>query len=105
MLVASVSIAKEQAKPKVVLSKSNTLALQGPVTYSSVAQLQQKMIALSNSLSKNSTIYLVLDTPGGSVGAGMALIDTAKSIPQRVVTITSFAASMGFITVQSLVLV
>jgi ATP-dependent Clp protease protease subunit len=99
---ASVCLGQQTATPKITLSKSNTLALQGPVTYSSVAQLQQKLVALSNSLSKNSTIYLYLDTPGGSVGAGMALIDTLKSIPQEVVTVTSFAASMGFITVQSL---
>lgn len=87
---------------KVKLSSHNTIALRGPVSYSSVAQLQAKILDVSAKLPKRSVIFLVLDTPGGSVGAGMDLIQTAQAIPQRVVTITSFAASMGFITAQSL---
>lgn len=68
----------------------------------SVASLQQTAITLSQGLSKKDTIYLFLDTPGGDIQAGTTLITTLAALPQQVATITQFAASMGFITAQSL---
>ncbi|NJN50298.1 MAG: hypothetical protein HC798_03980 [Polaribacter sp.] len=47
-------------------------------------------------------LYLVLDSPGGSISAGKALIAYVKSLPNKVHTITMFAASMAYITAQSL---
>lgn len=78
------------------LTTKNTLSLRGPVTSESVAKLSEKLLKLSKKLDKNATIYLTLDTPGGSVIDGVNFIDTANSIPQKVKTITIFAASMGF---------
>src|SRR6185312_12196504 len=41
-------------------------------------------------------IYLYINSPGGSVTAGMAIYDTMKFIPNDVVTVaTGLAASMG----------
>jgi ATP-dependent protease ClpP protease subunit len=54
------------------------------------------------SLPKGEPIYLVLNTPGGDVEAGNQLIDTANGLSRPVHTITIFAASMGFNTVQAL---
>lgn len=89
-------------KPTILLEKKNTLSLRGPVTEDSVAELQAKALEMSHILSPKDTIYLVLDTPGGDVTAGLSLIATLQGLPQKVVTITSFAASMGFITVQNM---
>ncbi|NKX52428.1 ATP-dependent Clp protease proteolytic subunit, partial [Arthrobacter deserti] len=41
-------------------------------------------------------IYLYINSPGGSVTAGMAIYDTMQFIPNDVVTVaTGLAASMG----------
>lgn len=80
----------------VVLSARNTITFRGEVTPEKVAAVQLKLMAMSNNLSDDEVIYLVLDTPGGSVDAGNQLIDTVNSLPQDVKTITLFAASMGF---------
>lgn len=47
-------------------------------------------------------IFLVLDTPGGSVSAGSLFIDVAKRFPIPIHTVTIFAASMGYQIVQGL---
>lgn len=84
------------------LEKKNSLVLKGVITDKSVALLQNKLMILSNKLPSNTPIFLVLDTPGGSVFAGMSLIDNIKAIPQPVFTITLLAASMGFQIAQAL---
>ena len=86
---------------KIVLSARNTISLRLPVTGSSVAPLQQELYALSAKLAPTETIYFVLNTPGGSIEDGLDLVQTMKSIPQEIKTITGFAASMGFVLVQN----
>lgn len=96
---------KKSKKPEkiqvVILKKKNTLIFNDVVTAKSVAQLQVKLLEMSNRMPRKGTIYLVLDTPGGSVSAGSLLIDTIKAIPQKVKTLTVFSASMGFQFVQN----
>ena len=87
---------------KIVLKESNTVSVRGAISPSSVAQIQEELLIKSRSLPDNSYIFLVLDTPGGSIHSGLQLINTAKSIPQKVVTVTNFAASMGFTIAQYL---
>jgi len=86
----------------ITLTERNTLVMRNVVDSQSVASVQQKANKLSQNLSEQETIYLFMDTPGGSIQAGNELIANLEGLPQRVDTITSFSASMGFITVQSL---
>lgn len=51
---------------------------------------------------EGSDIYVVLYTPGGSVSAGQLFFDTLNALPCNFHTITIFAASMGYQTVQNL---
>lgn len=88
--------------PILVLRKSNTLILNEVITDESVAKLQLEAMAMSNLLPKDQEIILVMYTPGGSVTAGLQLIDTLKSLPQKVKTLTLFSASMGFQVVQNM---
>lgn len=91
-----------KAKPILILNKSNSVVLRGEVSAESVAKLQIELLEMSQRLSPFAVIYLVLDTPGGSVSAGAELIDFIKALPQKVKTVTVFAASMGFQIAQNL---
>lgn len=82
--------------PVLILKKENTLIFDQVVTDESVAKFQDQLFNMSARLPRNATIYMVLYTPGGSVMAGSQLIESVKSIPQEVKTLTVFAASMGF---------
>lgn len=83
------------------LSERNSIVFRGPVTSASVAAFQKAILEKSNQLPKDAVIYMVIDSPGGSVIDGNYLIDTVKSLPQKVKTITIFSASMAFQMVQN----
>lgn len=85
----------------ITLTEDNHIVFSGVVDDSSVAKAQLKLGQLSARLGKSDVIYLVLDTPGGSVSAGNQFIDFAKSIPQTIKPISIFAASMGYHMFQS----
>lgn len=61
-----------------------------------VANTITAQLLLLSAEDPNSDIYFYINSPGGSVTAGMAIYDTMKFIPNDVVTITmGLAASMG----------
>lgn len=100
LLVAFAAVAAE-AKT-IMLTTGNTVTLRGVVDETSVSKAQRELIDLIKARKYSATpIYLVLDTPGGSVVAGESFIEFAKSIP-NLHTITIFAASMGSGIVQAL---
>lgn len=94
--------AAELVTKDLILSASNTIVFRSDVNAISVAQTQRRLLDMDASLGQGRPIYLVLDTPGGSISAGNSLIDTARSLRRPVHTITIFAASMGFAMVQRL---
>lgn len=102
-LVGSSSSKGSSQRPDVLtLSKKNTVTFRGVFDFRSVSKAQMELIALSSKLKPNDKLYLFLDTPGGSVMDGERLITTALALPQKITTVVGFAASMGFITAQSL---
>lgn len=86
----------------ITLQDRNVIVFRGPVTGDSVASAMQEALKKSRALKDSEKIYLVLDTPGGSVFDGLDFMDFLKGLPQEVDTITLFAASMGFQFAQQL---
>lgn len=102
-LVLAQSCTKSEAKNETIsLSKNNTLVLAAEVNDETVAKLSSQALAMDENLDADAPIYLVLNTPGGSVTAGLELIDNLKGLDRKVHTITIFAASMGFQIAQNL---
>ena len=85
----------------VVLQKSNTVVLNTSFNSKSIAVLQRQILEKDRELDAGVPIYLFLDTPGGSVVAGNDLIELMSGLNREIITVTKFAASMGFHTVQA----
>lgn len=84
------------------LSEKNTVVLNMPIMGQIANTVSKELLEKSDKLKSGEPIYLVLDTPGGSVDDGMRIIEVAKSLPRPVHTVSLFNASMGFILSQSL---
>lgn len=90
------------ATAEVNLNLKNTITLRGEVNDNSILDLQDKLALLDAERgSKDYPIYLVIDSPGGSVQAGLNFIEFAKTI-KNLHTINLFAASMASAIQQAL---
>jgi ATP-dependent protease ClpP protease subunit len=85
----------------VVLTNTNHVLFSGPVSDNSVSKAQIELALLSSKLDEDDVIYLVIDSPGGSVPAGNRFVDFANSLPQKIKPICLFCASMGYHMFQS----
>lgn len=83
------------------LNEANTINFNQAFTAEFVAKKQVEAITKCSE-NVNSTINVVLYTPGGSISAGKLFFDTLRSLPCFFDTITIFSASMGYQTVQNL---
>lgn len=90
------------AAPKINLTTANTVAFRGVVdgasTQRATVQLMDRIAARGQ---HKYPIYLVLDSPGGSIMAGEDFIAFARTLP-NVETISIFAASMASAIVEAL---
>ena len=87
---------------KVTLTKDNTLSLRHAFYGETTGNLVNQARKLDARLESKDPIFLVLDSPGGSISAGLNAIENLKHTNRKIHTITMFAASMGFETVQGL---
>lgn len=91
------------AKPvDILLTERNVVSFNKAFTSEYVAKKQLEIFSKNALLAKSDPIYLVMDTPGGSVSAGLSFLDSLKSLKRPIHTITLFAASMGYQVVQEL---
>lgn len=91
---------KQTYSTDIVLTSTNSVALNGAVMSNSVSDVLLKVRELDSATPSTDPIYLILNTPGGSIDAGISMIEQLNSMNRPVITITLFAASMGFQTVQ-----
>lgn len=106
-LCASVVYAADTKKPapaasgnKVTLTKDNALVMNDYFSGESVAILAQKAKEMDAKLKSNEALILVINSGGGSIDAGLELIENLNNLNRPVHTLTLFSASMGFQTVQ-----
>lgn len=77
--------------------KDRKIFLWGAVTDETAKDITEKMLFLESD-APGKDIYFYINTPGGSITAGMAVFDTMKMISSPVtVIVTGMAASMGSI--------
>jgi ATP-dependent Clp protease protease subunit len=96
LCICSIAIAKNE---EIVLTEDNSVIFNQQVTNDYTSK---KTLEIMKKAKKGIPLYLVLNTPGGSVSAGLAFVDSINSLKVPVHTITIFAASMGYQFVQEL---
>lgn len=108
-LFPKTSVSKDDSPETVVLSDTNTIILNSEVTGESASaviakarELDSKSSALEKHFTGKKPFYLFLDTPGGSIQAGLEMIEGLQGMDRPINTITLFAASMGFQICQNL---
>jgi ATP-dependent Clp protease protease subunit len=100
ILAACLIVAASQSKSaEITLTEANSVVFNQQV---SGEYTSKKTLEVLSKAAKANPIYLILDTPGGSVTAGLQFIDSVKALNVPVHTITIFAASMGYQMVQEL---
>lgn len=103
LLLTPTAFAAQKANDnELVLNSDNTILLDDIIEDTSVAQVMQKAQTLDSKLASGDPIYLVLSSPGGSIQDGLEMITMLKGLNRPVNTVTFFAASMAFQTVQGL---
>jgi len=93
---------KARSEEKIVLTDSNTVLLSLPIFGSVVSEIQKELLEKDLKLKRKEPIYLVLNTPGGSIQDGLKLIELVKGLSRPVHTVSIFSASMGFVISQHL---
>jgi ATP-dependent Clp protease, protease subunit len=96
LLLTNFAFAKD-----IVLTSENAVTLRGPVTATSVGEVMHELSAVAQTGNPIDPIYLVLNTPGGSVAAGVDLMNYINTLRRPVHSIAIYAASMGFHILQS----
>lgn len=95
-LLALAGVAGAQEVKTIDLKPENTLVLRGPVDSNSASKAVKDLLT-----SQEETVYLFLASPGGSIFAGLELVDTIKSSGKNVICVADFAASMAFVILQA----
>jgi len=105
----SVSSTENSGTQLITISKNNTIVLNSEINGESVAaviskakELDAGLGGVKEKITGKRPLYLFLFSPGGSIQAGLELIEALKGLGRPVHTITLFAASMAFQLVQQL---
>jgi ATP-dependent protease ClpP protease subunit len=90
------------AGEQVTLTKDNTIAINDEFDAHAVSNIAKLARELDSRIPSSDPLYLVINSPGGSIEDGLELISNLSNLKRPVTTITLFSASMGFQTVEAL---
>lgn len=110
LIPAKSAMSKDPSPDAVVLSADNTIVLDDEMAGEVIANVILKAKELDNALDtrvnralgNKKPLYLFLNSPGGSVQAGLEMFEALDGLGRPVHTVTLFAASMAFQTAQNL---
>ena len=94
LAVIALANAEEKSIPVKTLDVNETIVLRGTINFSSSNPIIQRILRADNN-PRVDTIFLVLDSGGGSIVAGNSIIAAMKSLEKPIVCIAIFAASMA----------
>jgi len=80
MLLSTAATPRKNNK-QIVLHTANTVNFRGAVTADSVTAIQLKIDRQAKRLHRSKPLYLVINSPGGSIDAGEQLIEFLKGYP------------------------
>lgn len=80
---------------QITLTKNNHILFKGVVNATSVAKASRDLLKLSFKTKPGDTLYIVLDSPGGSVYDGLNFVQLFATIPRNVSCIALRAHSMA----------
>jgi len=83
------------ALSQITLTENNHVVFKGVVNAESVAKTSRDLLKISFKTKPGDTIYLVLDSPGGSVYDGLNFVQLFATIPRNVECIAKKAHSMA----------
>ena len=83
------------ALSQITLTENNHVVFKGVVNAQSVAKASRDLLKLSFKTKPGDTLYLVLDSPGGSVHYGLNFVQLFATIPRNVECIAIKAHSMA----------
>lgn len=80
----------------ITLTPENSLVLRGEVKGQNMATLTHRVMA-----GPQDKLYLFIDSPGGSIFAGLKLVDALRATDKRIVCVANTAISMAFVIFQA----
>ena len=83
------------ALSQITLTKNNHVLFKGVVNAESVGKASRDLLKLSFKTKPGDTLYLVLDSPGGSVYDGLNFVQLFATVPRNVSCIALRAHSMA----------
>lgn len=102
MLISTLACASKNRGEVLTISEENTIVLNMPITSQVASDINNQLLEKDAKLPAGRPIYLVLDTPGGSIDDGLKIIEVAKSLARPIHTVSLFNASMGFVIAQNM---
>lgn len=100
-IMLSLSLVFGVSAKTITLSTQNSMSLNGQVSGGSMNGLMLKLQEL-NKIETKEPIFLIVNSPGGSIYDGFDFIRFAQTSKRPIHTVTLFAASMAFQIVESL---
>ena len=83
------------AMSQITLTKNNHIVIKGVINAESVGKASRDLLKLSFRTKPGDTLYIVLDSPGGSVYDGLNFVQLFAAIPRNVECIAIKAHSMA----------